>query len=101
MSLLTTLLFPEHKATTHAVPATVVRVGERDRQGSRPVAMMKAVKVLNEIKKPITLMQLMSLADISRPSANRALKEYAEVVGTTAVKTTRGVKTLKTFRRKT
>ena len=99
MSLLTTLLFP--KRTTPPTKATLVAdTSGPNMQGSKPAGMLKARKTLDELKNPVTIMQLMELAHISRPTANRALKEFAEVVGTVSVQTTRGVRELKTFRRK-
>lgn len=99
MSLLTTLLFPKRTAPPLAATPVIDLKGS-NRQGSKPAGMLKARKTLDELKNPVTIMQLMELADISRPTANRALKEFAEVVGTVSVQTTRGVRELKTFRRK-
>ena len=99
MSLLTTLLFPKRTAPP-LITSQVIDLKGSNKQGNRPAGMLKARKTLDELKNPVTIMQLMELADISRPTANRALKEYAEVVGTVSVQTTRGVRELKTFKRK-
>lgn len=83
---------PNHPAFPQALSATTHHNPNDRPEGAR--------KTLDELKNPVTIMQLMELADISRPTANRALKEYAEVVGTVSVQTTRGVRELKTFKRK-
>jgi len=99
MSILTTLLFPK-RTKTPCKGKLVLDTDGPNMQGSKPAGMLKARKILDELKNPVTIMQLMKLADISRPTATRALKEYAKVVGSVTVETTRGVRELKTFSRR-
>ena len=100
MSLLTTLLFP--KRTPPPPGATqVIDTNGANRQGNRPAALMKAKRALEQRKEPVTLVQLMEIAGVSRATAARALKEFGEVAGAVPTHNARGVRAVPTYLRRT